>query len=155
MTKSNHIDNKGNIQMVDVGSKESTSRNAIASGCIYLNKDALISIEDGLNKKGNVLVVAQIAGIQAAKNTSSLIPLTHTLNISSVNINFEVMPDKIQCTSEVTCYGKTGVEIEALCAVQIALLTIYDMCKYIDKNMMLSNIYLASKEGGKSGEFKR
>jgi cyclic pyranopterin phosphate synthase len=154
MTKSNHIDNKGNIQMVDVGRKASTSRNAIASGCIYLNKDALKSINDGLNKKGNVLVVAQIAGIQAAKNTSSLIPLTHTLNVSSVNINFEVKLDKIQCTAKVSCNGKTGVEIEALCAVQIALLTIYDMCKYIDKNMMLSDIYLASKEGGKSGEFK-
>ena len=155
MTKSNHIDNKGNIKMVDIGNKTSTNRKAIASGCIYLNKEALKSINNGLNKKGDVLVVAQIAGIQAAKNTSSLIPLTHTLDIVSVNIEFMIKLDKIECSSEVSCFGKTGVEIEALCAVQISLLTIYDMCKYIDKSMTISDIHLVSKEGGKSGEFKR
>lgn len=155
MTKSNHIDNKGNIKMVDVGNKISTDRKAIASGSIYLNKEALKSINDGINKKGDVLVVAQIAGIQAAKNTSSLIPLTHNLDILSVNIEFKVEPDKIECSSVVCCHGKTGVEIEALCAVQISLLTIYDMCKYIDKTMTISDIHLVSKEGGKSGEFKR
>ena len=155
MTKSNHIDNKGNIKMVDVGNKISTDRKAIASGSIYLNKEALKSINDGINKKGDVLVVAQIAGIQAAKNTSSLIPLTHNLDILSVNIEFKVEIDKIECSSVVSCHGKTGVEIEALCAVQISLLTIYDMCKYIDKTMTISDIHLVSKEGGKSGEFKR
>ena len=155
MTKSNHIDNKGNIKMVDVGNKISTDRKAIASGSIYLNKEALKSINDGINKKGDVLVVAQIAGIQAAKNTSSLIPLTHNLDILSVNIEFKVELDKIECSSVVSCHGKTGVEIEALCAVQISLLTIYDMCKYIDKTMAISDIHLVSKEGGKSGEFKR
>ena len=155
MTKSNHIDNKGNIKMVDVGNKISTDRKAIASGSIYLNKEALKSINDGINKKGDVLVVAQIAGIQAAKNTSSLIPLTHNLDILSVNIEFKVELDKIECSSVVSCHGKTGVEIEALCAVQISLLTIYDMCKYIDKTMTISDIHLVSKEGGKSGEFKR
>ena len=155
MTKSNHIDNKGNIKMVDVGNKISTDRKAIASGSIYLNKEALKSINDGINKKGDVLVVAQIAGIQAAKNTSSLIPLTHNLDILSVNIEFKVELDKIECSSVVSCHGKTGVEIEALCAVQISLLTIYDMCKYIDKNMTISDIHLVSKEGGKSGDFKR
>ena len=155
MTKSNHIDNKGNIKMVDVGSKISTDRKAIASGSIYLNKEALKSINDGINKKGDVLVVAQVAGIQAAKNTSSLIPLTHNLDILSVNIEFKVKLDKIECSSVVSCHGKTGVEIEALCAVQISLLTIYDMCKYIDKTMTISDIHLVSKEGGKSGEFKR
>ena len=155
MTKSNHIDNKGNIKMVDVGNKISTDRKAIASGSIFLNKEALKSINDGINKKGDVLVVAQIAGIQAAKNTSSLIPLTHNLDILSVNIEFKVELDKIECSSVVSCHGKTGVEIEALCAVQISLLTIYDMCKYIDKTMTISDIHLVSKEGGKSGEFKR
>ena len=155
MTKSNHIDNKGNIKMVDVGNKISTDRKAIASGSIYLNKEALKSINDGINKKGDVLVVAQIAGIQAAKNTSSLIPLTHNLDILSVNIEFKVELDKIECSSVVSCHGKTGVEIEALCAVQISLLTIYDMCKYIDKTMTISDIHLVSKEGGKSGDFKR
>ena len=155
MTKSNHIDNKGNIKMVDVGNKIPTDRKAIASGSIYLNKEALKSINDGINKKGDVLVVAQIAGIQAAKNTSSLIPLTHNLDILSVNIEFKVELDKIECSSVVSCHGKTGVEIEALCAVQISLLTIYDMCKYIDKTMTISDIHLVSKEGGKSGEYKR
>ena len=155
MAKSNHIDNKGNIRMVDIGDKTSTERKAIASGSIYLNKEALKSINDGINKKGDVLVVAQIAGIQAAKNTSSLIPLTHSLNIVSVNIEFNVLSNKIECTSEISCNGKTGVEIEALCAVQISLLTIYDMCKYIDKNMTISEVCLILKEGGKSGKFKR
>ena len=155
MTKSNHIDNKGNIKMVDVGNKTSSDRKAIASGSIFLNKEALKSINDGINKKGDVLVVAQIAGIQAAKNTSSLIPLTHNLDILSVNIEFKVELDKIECSSVVSCHGKTGVEIEALCAVQISLLTIYDMCKYIDKTMTISDIHLVSKEGGKSGEFIR
>ena len=155
MKKNNHIDNKGNIQMVDIGNKPSTKRKAIAIGSIYLNKDALKSVNDGVNKKGDVLVVAQIAGIQAAKNTSSLIPLTHSLNIVSVNIEFNVLSDKIECTSEVNGDGKTGVEIEALCAVQISLLTIYDMCKYIDKNMSISEVHLVFKEGGKSGQFKR
>ena len=155
MTKSNHIDNKGNIKMVDVGNKISTDRKAIASGSIYLNKEALKSINDGINKKGDVLTVAQVAGIQAAKKTSSLIPLTHNLDILSVNIEFKVKLDKIECSSVVRCHGKTGVEIEALCAVQISLLTIYDMCKYIDKTMTISDIHLVSKEGGKSGEFKR
>lgn len=155
MTKSNHIDNKGNIKMVDVGNKISTDRKAIASGSIYLNKEALKSIKDGINKKGDVLMVAQVAGIQAAKKTSSLIPLTHNLDILSVNIEFKVKLDKIECSSVVRCHGKTGVEIEALCAVQISLLTIYDMCKYIDKTMAISDIHLVSKEGGKSGEYKR
>lgn len=155
MAKSNHIDNKGNIRMVDIGDKTSTERKAIASGSIYLNKEALKSINDGINKKGDVLVVAQIAGIQAAKNTSSLIPLTHSLNIVSVNIEFNVLSNKIECTSEISCHGKTGVEIEALCAVQISLLTIYDMCKYIDKKMTISEVCLILKEGGKSGKFKR
>ena len=154
MTKSNHIDNKGNIKMVDVGNKISTDRKAIASGSIYLNKEALKSINDGINKKGDVLTVAQVAGIQAAKKTSSLIPLTHNLDILSVNIEFKVKLDKIECSSVVRCHGKTGVEIEALCAVQISLLTIYDMCKYIDKTMSISDIHLVSKEGGKSGEYK-
>ena len=154
MTKSNHIDNKGNIKMVDVGNKISTDRKAIASGSIYLNKEALKSIKDGINKKGDVLMVAQVAGIQAAKKTSSLIPLTHNLDILSVNIEFKIKLDKIECSSVVRCHGKTGVEIEALCAVQISLLTIYDMCKYIDKTMSISDIHLVSKEGGKSGEYK-
>ena len=153
MKKSNHIDSDGNIQMVDISDKTITHRKAIASGYISLSEVALESIK-GVNKKGDVLTVAQIAGIQAAKNTSTLIPLAHQLNIISVNINFKIKEDRVECISEITCDGKTGVEIEALCATQVSLLTIYDMCKYIDKSMVISEIKLVLKEGGKSGLYE-
>ena len=153
MKKNNHIDSDGNVQMVDINEKDITHRKAIASGYISLSKEALESIKGG-NKKGDVLTVAQIAGIQAAKNTSMLIPLAHQLNIISININFKIKEDRVECTSKITCDGKTGVEIEALCAAQISLLTIYDMCKYIDKSMIISEIKLVLKEGGKSGTYE-
>ena len=153
MKKNNHIDSHGNVQMVDIGNKVVTHRKAIASGYISLSEAALESIKGG-NKKGDVLTIAQIAGIQAAKNTSILIPLAHQLNIISINISFKTREDRIECVSEITCDGKTGVEIEALCATQISLLTIYDMCKYIDKSMIISEIKLVLKEGGKSGLYK-
>ena len=153
MKKSNHIDSDGNVQMVDISDKAITSRKAVASGYISLSEAALESIR-GKNKKGDVLTVAQIAGIQAAKNTSMLIPLAHQLNIISINITFKMKEDRVECISEITCDGKTGVEIEALCAVQISLLTIYDMCKYIDKSMIISETKLVLKEGGKSGSYE-
>ena len=153
MKKNNHIDSDGNVQMVDISDKAITHRKAIASGYISLSEIALDSIRGG-NKKGDVLTVAQIAGIQAAKNTSTLIPLAHQLNIISVNINFKIKGDRVECISEITCDGKTGVEIEALCATQVSLLTIYDMCKYIDKSMVISEIKLVLKEGGKSGLYE-
>jgi cyclic pyranopterin monophosphate synthase len=153
MKKSNHIDSDGNVQMVDISDKAITSRKAVASGYISLSEAALESIR-GKNKKGDVLTVAQIAGIQAAKNTSMLIPLAHQLNIISINIAFKMKEDRVECISEITCDGKTGVEIEALCAVQISLLTIYDMCKYIDKSMIISETKLVLKEGGKSGSYE-
>ena len=153
MKKNNHIDGDGNVQMVDISDKAITHRKAIASGYISLSEIALDSIRGG-NKKGDVLTVAQIAGIQAAKNTSMLIPLTHQLNIISININFKIKEDRVECISEITCDGKTGVEIEALCATQVSLLTIYDMCKYIDKSMIMSEIKLVLKEGGKSGLYE-
>ena len=153
MKKNNHIDSDGNVQMVDISDKAITHRKAIASGYISLSEIALDSIRGG-NKKGDVLTVAQIAGIQAAKNTSTLIPLAHQLNIISVNINFKIKEDRVECISEITCDGKTGVEIEALCATQVSLLTIYDMCKYIDKSMIISEIKLVLKEGGKSGSYE-
>jgi len=153
MKKNNHIDSDGNVQMVDISDKAITHRKAIASGYISLSEIALDSIRGG-NKKGDVLTVAQIAGIQAAKNTSTLIPLAHQLNIISVNINFKIKEDRVECISEITCDGKTGVEIEALCATQVSLLTIYDMCKYIDKSMVISEIKLVLKEGGKSGLYE-
>ena len=153
MKKNNHIDSDGNVQMVDINEKDITHRKAIASGYISLSKEALESIKGG-NKKGDVLTVAQIAGIQAAKNTSMLIPLAHQLNIISININFKIKEDRVECTSKITCDCKTGVEIEALCAAQISLLTIYDMCKYIDKSMIISEVKLVLKEGGKSGSYE-
>ena len=153
MKKNNHIDSDGNVQMVDISDKAITHRKAIASGYISLSEIALDSIRGG-NKKGDVLTVAQIAGIQAAKNTSTLIPLAHQLNIISVNINFKIKEDRVECISEITCDGKTGVEIEALCATQVSLLTIHDMCKYIDKSMIISEIKLVLKEGGKSGLYE-
>ena len=153
MKKNNHIDSDGNVQMVDISDKAVTRRKAIASGYISLSGIALDSIRGG-NKKGDVLTVAQIAGIQAAKNTSTLIPLAHQLNIISVNINFKIKEDRVECISEITCDGKTGVEIEALCATQVSLLTIYDMCKYIDKSMVISETKLVLKEGGKSGLYE-
>ena len=153
MKKNNHIDSDGNVQMVDISDKAITSRKAVASGYISLSEAALESIKGG-NKKGEVLIVAQIAGIQAAKNTSMLIPLAHQLNIISININFKIKEDRVECISEITCDGKTGVEIEALCATQVSLLTIYDMCKYIDKSMVMSEIKLVLKEGGKSGLYE-
>ena len=153
MKKNNHIDSDGNVQMVDISDKAITHRKAIASGYISLSEIALDSIRGG-NKKGDVLTVAQIAGIQAAKNTSTLIPLAHQLNIISININFKIKEDRVECISEITCDGKTGVEIEALCATQVSLLTIYDMCKYIDKSMIISEIKLVLKEGGKSGLYE-
>jgi len=155
MKKSNHIDNDGNAQMVDVSEKNSTKRRAIASGEISLSEDALISIKKNINKKGDVLTIAQIAGIQAAKSTSTLIPLAHQLEIKAINIHFEIQSEKIKCISEIISDGKTGVEIEALCATQVSLLTIYDMCKYLDKSMIISDVKLNLKEGGKSGQFKR
>jgi len=153
MKKNNHINSDGNVQMVNISDKAITHRKAIASGYISLSEIALDSIRGG-NKKGDVLTVAQIAGIQAAKNTSMLIPLAHQLNIISININFEIKEDRVECISEITCDGKTGVEIEALCATQVSLLTIYDMCKYIDKSMVMSEIKLVLKEGGKSGLYE-
>jgi len=154
MKKSNHIDNLGNVSMVDVTDKNITKRRAIATGKIILCKAALDSIKLNKNKKGDVLTIAQIAGIQAAKKTSTLVPLSHQLDIKGVDIRFEVNMESIICISEIVCDEKTGVEIEALCATQIALLTIYDMCKYLDRSMIISDIKLLLKEGGKSGTYR-
>ena len=157
MKKSSHIDNKGNVQMVDVADKAITKRKAIASGTITASRKTIDSIKENTNKKGDVLSVARIAGIQAAKKTSELIPLTHPIEISNVKIDFEInnKHEQIKCIVEVSSVGKTGVEIESLMAAQISLLTIYDMCKYLDRSMLISDVKLLLKEGGKSGKFKR
>ena len=157
MKKSSHIDNKGNVQMVDVADKAITKRKAIASGTITTSRKTIDSIKENTNKKGDVLSVARIAGIQAAKKTSELIPLAHPIEISNVKIDFEInnKHEQIKCIVEVSSVGKTGVEIESLMAAQISLLTIYDMCKYLDRSMLISDVKLLLKEGGKSGKFKR
>tara|TARA_B100000902_G_C27241727_1_gene880373 strand:- start:521 stop:994 length:474 start_codon:yes stop_codon:yes gene_type:complete len=154
MKKSNHIDRFGNVKMIDVSNKSVTKRTAVACGTISLSKKAINSIKENANKKGDVLVVAQIAGIQAAKKTSDIIPLAHQISLKSIQIKFEIKINKILCVTDIVATGKTGVEIEAILATQISLLTIYDMCKYLDRNMCISDIKLLLKKGGKSGTHK-
>ena len=139
-----HIDNDGNAKMVDISKKNNTDRIAVASGYIELNKETIELVKIGNLKKGDVLTVAKIAGIQASKKTSSLIPLCHNINLNKINIQFNIdtQEGKIYCKSTINCSGKTGVEMEALTAVSVALLTIYDMCKASDKNMSISEIKL-------------
>ena len=153
----NHIDETGNLHMIDVSSKEVTTRTAKASGTITLNNEAFSSIVDLNNKKGDVLNAARLAGINAAKQTSNLIPLAHNISLNSIDIDFKFDRDKNQILSiaQVKSEGKTGVEIEALVAVEISLMTIYDMCKYLDRGMEINKIRLLKKTGGKSGTFKR
>ena len=151
-----HFDESGNARMVDVSSKESTKRVAIAKGSITVSPKAFDMIKSGSMAKGDVLGVARIAGIMAAKKVDALIPLTHPLNITKTDVNFDFdnSTNTIAITSEVGITGKTGVEMEALTAVSIAALTIYDMCKAVDKKMIIGNIHLLSKTGGKSGSYK-
>ena len=145
MSKLTHTDEKGKATMVDVGDKENQLRIAKAEGHITLSKETLKLIADNMMKKGDVLTVAQIAGISAAKQTSSLIPLCHNIILESIKV--VPVPDftGVSVTSEVRCTGKTGVEMEALTAVSVALLTVYDMCKAVDKNMVIDKIVLTEK----------
>lgn len=153
--KLTHFDAKGNAIMVDVSDKNITSRTAIAKGKIYASKDVIKAVLNGDIKKGDVLGVARVAGIMGAKRTSDVIPMCHPLNITKCSIDFEVNEDKnyIEASCLVKVDGKTGVEMEALTGVNIALLTIYDMCKALDKSMEISEVYLVRKTGGKSGDF--
>jgi len=150
-----HIDENGNAVMVDVGNKEITSREAVAIGRIRMSEESFAAVAEGRAKKGDVLGVAQVAGIMAAKKTSDLIPLCHTLILTKVSVEFELFQEicEIQATCTVRCDGKTGVEMEALTGVSTALLTIYDMCKAVDKRMEINGIHLVEKHGGKSGDF--
>lgn len=143
--------------MVDVGAKAVTHRIAVAEGRIVMQLETLKLIEGGGHKKGDVLGIARIAGIMAAKRTAELIPLCHPLSLTHIAIDFTPLDDKnaIQCRATVTTDGKTGVEMEALTAVQIALLTIYDMCKAVDRGMTMEGIRLIEKSGGKSGAWVR
>jgi cyclic pyranopterin phosphate synthase len=145
MDKLTHTDSKGKAVMVDVGEKDIQLRIAKASGHIKLAAETIQLIKDNLLKKGDVLTVAQIAGISAAKQTSSLIPLCHNIVLDNVKVEAVVDSTGVQVDSEVRCTGKTGVEMEALTAVSVALLTVYDMCKAVDKKMVVNNICLTEK----------
>jgi cyclic pyranopterin phosphate synthase len=157
MPKLTHIDKKGKARMVDVTAKEITEREAVAKGSIFMEKDTLKAILANEIKKGDVLGTAKIAGIMAAKKVGDLIPLCHPLNIDSVDILFEPIrkTNCIDITAIAKASGKTGVEMEALAAVSVAALTIYDMCKAMDKGMIISDIRLIKKTGGRSGTYLR
>ena len=152
-----HIDENGDANMVDVSKKNDTLREAIAHGSIILNKEIISAIIENRNKKGDVLSTSRLAGIQAAKRTSDLIPLAHNLNLTKIDIEFFIDNKKniINCKGLVRSFGKTGVEMEALTSVSIALLTIYDMCKSFSKNLSISQILLLKKSGGKSGNWSK
>ena len=141
--------------MVDVGDKAVTYRRAVADGVIRMQPSTLKMIEEASSEKGDVLAVARIAGIQAVKRTADLIPLCHPLPVTHVDVAFEIERSSVRCIVEVATDAKTGVEMEALTAVQVSLLTIYDMCKAVDRGMTMHDIGLVSKQGGRSGEWHR
>ncbi|WP_137922149.1 cyclic pyranopterin monophosphate synthase MoaC [Hydrogenophaga sp. 2FB] len=150
-----HFDAQGQAHMVDVGAKASTHRVAVAEGHITMLPATLALIQSGTAKKGDVLGIARIAGIQAAKKTSDLIPLCHPIALTRVAVEFDIEPDsdRVLCRATAECTGQTGVEMEALSAVTVALLTIYDMCKAVDRGMVMGGVRLMEKRGGKSGVF--
>lgn len=149
-----HFNEQGLSRMVDVSEKAITCREAVATAFISMNTDTLNKVKEGTVTKGNVLAVAQVAGIMAAKKTSDTIPMCHPISITGADISFEIKENGIHITSTVKCKGETGVEMEALNAVTVSVLTIYDMCKALQKDMVISDVHLVSKSGGKSGDFK-
>ena len=157
MTKLTHINDAGEAHMVDVGGKAATARAAVAEGLIRMQPGTLRLIVEGSHKKGDVLAVARIAGIMAAKKTAELIPLCHPIALTKVEVTLTPDTDAnaVRCRATAATTGQTGVEMEALTAVQIALLTIYDMCKAVDRGMAIGEVQLVSKTGGKSGDWHR
>lgn len=155
MDKLTHFDNQGQAHMVDVGDKANTRRIAIASGKISMLASTLALIQSGTAKKGDVLGIARIAAIQASKKTADLIPLCHPISLTKVSISFAIdeKETSVLCTATTETTGQTGVEMEALTAVSVGLLTIYDMCKAVDRGMTISDIKLLEKKGGKSGDW--
>jgi cyclic pyranopterin monophosphate synthase len=155
MGRLTHLDTQGQAHMVDVGAKAETHRVARAEGRIRMSEAALAAIEAGDSKKGDVLGVARVAAIQAAKRTSELIPLCHPLPITRVSVDLQIDRSfaSVVCTAQVETFGRTGVEMEALVAVQIALLTVYDMCKAVDRSMRIDGVRLLEKSGGRSGHW--
>ena len=150
-----HFDETGQAHMVDVGGKEETHRIAIAAGAIRMKPETLAIIQSGTAKKGDVLGIARIAAIMAAKRTSDLIPLCHPLPLTRIAVDFgiDAAQSCVKCRARVETHGKTGVEMEALTAVQIGLLTIYDMCKAVDRGMVMTDVRVLEKHGGKSGDW--
>ena len=155
MEQLTHIDKQGNAVMVDVSAKDVTAREATAEGTILVGAEILRLIQENGIAKGDVLAAARIAGIMACKKTSDIIPLCHPLFITKASVDFEILEDKqaIKAVCTVRCEGKTGVEMEALTGVSAALLTVYDMCKAVSKEMVIGGIHLVKKSGGRSGEF--
>lgn len=154
MTKLTHLDEAGNAAMVDVSAKAATIREAVAEGRITMSAEALAAIRSGAVKKGDVLATARIAGIMAAKKTSELIPLCHPLMLTKVAVDFDFEDTGLRVTAMARLSGQTGVEMEALTAASVALLTIYDMAKALDKGMVISGLRLLEKRGGKSGDWR-
>jgi cyclic pyranopterin monophosphate synthase len=157
MAELTHLDKQGRASMVDVGEKPSTRRRAVAEGRITMQTETLNLVAEGGHKKGDVLAVARVAGIMAAKKTAELVPLCHPLQLTRIEVELTLDPgsSSVGCTGTAEAHGPTGVEIEALTAVQIALLTIYDMCKAVDRGMVISDVRLVSKAGGRSGSWER
>jgi cyclic pyranopterin phosphate synthase len=156
-SKLSHIDSEGRATMVDVGNKTPTRREAVARGAVYMKEETLRLITTKKIAKGNVFDTARLAGIMAAKKTCELIPLCHQLNLDNISVDFNVdrEKNKVVIDVKVKCTGQTGVEMEALTAASVAALTIYDMCKAVDKGMIIGDIRLMEKRGGKSGDWKR
>ena len=150
-----HFDAAGQAHMVDVAAKAETLRVARAGGAIRMRAETLALIASGSAKKGDVLGIARIAAIQGAKRTSELVPLCHPIAITRIAVDFEIDRDacEVRCTAEVECVGRTGVEMEALTAVQVGLLTVYDMCKAVDRGMVIGDVRVLEKRGGKSGDW--
>ena len=157
MTDLTHFNAAGEAHMVDVGGKDDTQRVAVAQGLIEMQPETLTRIQAGDHKKGDVLGVARIAGIMGAKRTADLVPLCHPLALTRVELELTPLPDQhaVRCRATVATRGPTGVEMEALTAVQVALLTVYDMCKAVDRGMTISGVQLLEKLGGKSGHWQR
>lgn len=157
MSKLTHFDTQGQAHMVDVGDKPATRRVAVATGSITMQPETLAIVAGGTAKKGDVLGIARIAAIQGAKRTSELVPLCHPIALTRVAVDLEIdeaLPG-VRCTATAETTGPTGVEMEALCAVQVGLLTIYDMCKAVDRGMVIEGVRLLEKHGGKSGSWVR
>ena len=150
-----HLDDQGRARMVDVGDKASSRRKAIARAEIHMSPETIQALTQGGIPKGDVLAVARVAGIQAAKKTAELIPLCHPLPLTSVTVEFEIKEDRVEIESKAETFGQTGVEMEALTACSVAALTIYDMCKALDRLIVIESVALWEKEGGKSGDWKR